>query len=343
MPTWKENWAESRVKFEHWWDRQGVLVGHWSPPGQAGPAREGVASSLAKAFDPRLYTDPLLRAEWNHAHLSRGDFSDESLPIADTDLGPGSLCLFFGCQPHFSPETVWFDPCWHQFDGLASAPPPRLDPDNPWWKLTRNTLQAAKRKSEGRYFVGCPDLIENIDILAALRDPQLLMVDLLDDPGTVREKVRQITDCWMEAYQEIYDIIREPDGSATFGAFRLWAPGKVAKLQCDASAMFSPAFFRDFVQPDLIRQCEWLDYSLYHLDGTQAVCHLDALLEIEALDAIEWTPQAGLEGGAHPRWHPMYRRILEAGKSLQVICSDRSEIDPLLDQIGRDGVYIILP
>ena len=71
------------------------------------------------------------------------------------------------------------------------------------------------------------------------------------------------------------------------------------------------------------------------------MCHLDALLEIEALDAIEWTPQAGIEGGGHPRWYGLYRRILEAGKSVQVVGMRRDEIVPLLDAVGGRGVYVM--
>ena len=80
---------------------------------------------------------------------------------------------------------------------------------------------------------------------------------------------------------------------------------------------------------------------MYHLDGTQAVCHLEALLEIESLDAIEWTPQAGIEGGGNPRWFEMYEKILEAGKSVQVVDVDKDEIIPLLDAIGGRGVYVM--
>lgn len=90
-------------------------------------------------------------------------------------------------------------------------------------------------------------------------------------------QVDEITAVWFEAYQRIYDIIRLDDGSSTFGAFRLWGPGRTAKLQCDASAMFSPAMFRRFVAPSLTKQCEWLDHSLYHLDGTQALVQPDTL------------------------------------------------------------------
>ena len=40
------------------------------------------------------------------------------------------------------------------------------------------------------------------------------------------------------------------------------------------------------LRPGLTEQCQWLDWSIYHLDGEHAMCHLDALLEIDALDAI---------------------------------------------------------
>jgi len=79
---------------------------------------------------------------------------------------------------------------------------------------------------------------------------------------------------------------------------------------------------------------------MYHLDGTQAAIHLDSLLSIDALDAIEWTPQAGIENGGHPRWYAMYKKILAAGKSIQIVDARKDEILPLLDAIGGKGVYI---
>ena len=51
--------------------------------------------------------------------------------------------------------------------------------------------------------------------------------------------------------------IRAPQwrgGGVVFGAFRIWGPGKTAKVQCDASAMFSPAMFEQFVVPALTEE-----------------------------------------------------------------------------------------
>jgi hypothetical protein len=92
--------------------------------------------------------------------------------------------------------------------------------------------------------------------------------------------------------------------------------------------------------PPLAAQCDWLDYSLYHLDGTQAMHHLDALLEIESLDAIEWTPQAGLPGGGSPRWYDFYRAIRKGGKGVQAIGVAENEVIPLLDAVGPEGLFI---
>jgi hypothetical protein len=130
------------------------------------------------------------------------------------------------------------------------------------------------------------------------------------------------------------------DGSSCFTAFRLWGPGKVAKVQCDTSAMFSPRMFRKFVVPALTAQCEWLNHSMFHLDGHQCIRHLDAILEIEAIDAIEWTPDPQVPPGGDAEWYPMYRKILEAGKSVQAIGVTAAEVKPLLDAVGGKGMYI---
>jgi hypothetical protein len=180
-----------------------------------------------------------------------------------------------------------------------------------------------------------------MDVLASLRGAQTLLLDLSERPEWVEEKIREINEVWFAVYDRIYEIIKLADGSSAFGAFYLWGPGKTAKLQCDTSAMFSPKMYRRFVVPALTEQCAWLDHSLYHLDGTQAMLHLDALLGIESLDAIEWTPQAGIETGGHKRWHDLYRRILAAGKSVQVVNVEPDELVPLLDAIGTKGVYVL--
>jgi hypothetical protein len=195
-------------------------------------------------------------------------------------------------------------------------------------------------ESRGRYLVGIPDLIENIDILVSLRGMELLLADMIDRPAFVQEKVQQINQVYFKVFDLMREKVKDAWGGNAFSAFQIWGEGRTAKLQCDASAAFSPAMFGTFVVPALAEQCRWLDNSLYHLDGTQSIVHLDALLAIEDLDAIEWTPQAGRPGGASPEWYELYRRILAGGKGIQVVGAEPAEVIPLLDAVGTKGVFV---
>ena len=244
-----------------------------------------------------------------------------------------------GSEAGLSTETVWFEPCIDP-DDPESHPPLRLDTESRWWRITEELLKACVQQSQGRYPVGCPDLVENIDILASLREPQLLLMDLLERPDWVEQKIWEINDVYLQAYERIYEIIKLEDGSSCFCAFRLWGPGKTAKVQCDTSAMFSPRMFSRFVVPALTAQCEWLDHAMFHLDGPDCIRHLDLLLEIEPLDAIEWTPGPQVPQGGDPEWYPMYQKILDAGKSVQAIGVNVEQVQPLLDAVGGKGMYI---
>ena len=337
MLKWKQNWEETQQHFIDWWNREGLVITVGTHPQ---PESHEVVAKPGPVGMVEAYEDGVARAKRNHYHLAHQQFPGDSLPIASTDIGPGSLALFLGSEPGFSPETVWFKPCIHEVDEPESLPPLKFDPDSHWWKVTEATCRACAELAQGKYLVGCPDLVENVDIISALRDPQTLMIDMIMRPEWVEQKVMESNQAFFEAYQRIYDIIKLPDGSSCFGAFALWGPGKTVKVQCDACAMFSPDMFRRFVVPALTEQCEWLDNSMYHLDGTQCIDKLDPLLAIEALDAVEWTPQAGIEGGGDPRWFDIYHRILDAGKSVQVMGAQLHELRPLLDEIGTAGVYV---
>ncbi len=339
---WKTNWTETQGRFDAWWRRRGLLIGMWGAPRKSGAPHEDVVAPLTPPSLADRYTDAVFRARENHHRLAHSAFPLDVLPLATTDLGPGSLALFLGATPGFAEDTVWYNPCIEDSPEPERLPPLRFDEGNSWWRATEAILRRCAEFARGKYLVGCPDLIENFDVLASLRGGQTLLLDLIERPEWVEQKIAEINEVWFAAYDRIHDLIRLEDGSSAFGAFYLWGSGRTAKVQCDGSAMFSPAMYRRFVVPALTAQCDWLDQAMYHLDGTQAMIHLDALLAIESLDAVEWTPQAGIETGGHPRWYELYRRILAAGKSVQIVNVEPDEVRPLLDAIGTRGVYLLI-
>ena len=333
---WKADWPLARQAFVDWWEHRGLALWLAAPRDQPWE----ISPAPAKQTDPQDSWTNTDRWARNTIHeMARYFYGGVAFPSFWTCMGgPGSLGLFLGAIGHPAPDTLWYEPV---ITNPELHPSLRLDHHNEWWQRQVELLRIANGESRGRYLVGLPDLIENLDTLAQLRDSQLLLVDLVERPDWVHAKLAEINAAYFAAYDELGSLVRDPWGGSTFTAFALWGPGRVAKIQCDFSCMISTDMFRDFVVPHLTAQCEWLDYSLYHLDGTQAFHQLDAILAIEPLDAVEWTPQAGLPGGGHQRWYELYRRIKAAGKSVQAIGVKPEEIEPLIDAVGAEGLYIM--
>jgi hypothetical protein len=333
---WSENWPRTRARFAAWWRHEGLIV-HITAP-----ADEPRAVSAPPVPEPatieKAWLDPAWRVWRAEQEMARTYFGGDAFPYFDTQIGPGSLGIFLGATPHFAPDTVWYEPFITDPDAVPAL---RFDPRDRWFLQHTALIEAGLRASAGRYLVGMPDLIENVDTLAALRGAQPLMFDMIERPDWVSARVAEINQVFFDAFDALFGLIRDPWGGNAFSAFKIWGAGKTAKVQCDAAAMISPRMFRRFVVPALTEQCAWLDYSMYHLDGTQAVVHLDALLEIEPLKAIEWTPQAGRPQGGDPMWFDLYRYVLAAGKSMQAILVEPHEVVPLLDAVGPKGLYIM--
>ena len=288
------------------------------------------------AFDIQQYWfDPLWRAENLHYQLSRSSLKADILPVANTHLGPGSLAAMLGAGLDGDDETIWIkhrEGCDLKLE---------LEEDNPCWQLHLNLLKASRAKSNGKYFVGCPDLVEGLDVLASIRGTQEVLMEMIMDPEGLETELQKVNDIYFQVFDRIYDIIRVGVEMA-FCYFSLWGPGKVSKLQSDISLMISEDDFRRFVLPFTREQCQKIDYTLYHLDGVEAQRHLDAILEIKELNAIQWTPGYGQPQGGDPCWYDLYRRILGAGKSIMPCWVTVEELQPLLDNVGTNGVNILM-
>jgi len=353
-PFWQADWERIREHHNAWWRREGLVL-HVLAPRDASREHEGYnpqaplsdmlcgLDSTAAYADDDAVRDAWLNAE-RRARLAERlmagvYFGGDAFPFFDTNIGPGSLATFLGAEPSFAPSTVWYAPCISDPD---RHPPLRFDPQNPWFLRQKAIVEAGVAVSAGRYPVSMPDLVENLDTLASLRQTQYLMLDLVERPAFVRQRLAEINQAYFQAFQALYDIVRAPWGGNVFSAFSIWGPGRTAKVQCDVSVMISPDMFAEFAVPFLAGQCAWLDHSMYHLDGTQAIHHLDALLAIDALDAIEWTPQVSVPQGGSPEWYGLYRRILDAGKSVQAVSVRPAEVLPLLDAVGTRGVFLMV-
>ena len=333
MNTWKKNLEETKKHYIDWWNHKGIVLNMWEhfqngvTPHADVPAPAAPVDLNQKWFDPKWRADYL---DWYVAHSS---LKADILPVANTHLGPGSLAAILGGVFEGGEDTIWIHPDPKYTDDI------KFDENHPNWLLHKELLRACKRKANGNYYVGMPDLMEGLDVLAAMKGTDKVLLDTVMQPDVLERQMRQINEIYFKVFDELYDIIREGDEMA-FCYFSSWAPGKMAKIQSDISTMISVEDYRRFVQPFIREQCQRIDYTLYHLDGVGALHHLPALLEVEELNAVQWTPGVGEPQGGSPKWYDLYRRILAAGKSIMACWVTLDELRPLLDNIGGDGVHL---
>jgi hypothetical protein len=109
-------------------------------------------------------------------------------------------------------------------------------------------------------------------------------------------------------------------------------------MQCDLSVMISPPAFDRYIFPEIKNQSKWLEYPLYHFDGMEQRRHLDKLLSIKELKAIQWTCVEGQPPVLE--FIPALKKIQEAGKGI-VILVKPGEVEPLLEQISAKGLYLV--
>lgn len=292
------------------------------------------------------YQDPQRIVDRYRFFCDTHAFLGESFPNLNVDFGPGSLAAYLGSEIGFKEDTVWFNKC---LDGWDGVPKLAFDPENKWFKKHINLVKNCRQLAGNDFYVDMPDLMENIDVLASLRGAQETLFDLLDEPEKIGERIQEVTDVYYQYYDRFYDAIKDDEGGNAYTVFQIWGPGRTVKLQCDFSAMMSPDDFRTYIQPSLKKQSENVDHVLYHLDGPQAIKHMDALMEIDGIDALQWTSGDAGPDGTLPDWDVIYDKAIAAGKSIWVkVYSGEFEdwirnVDRLVKKYGSHSLFLLFP
>ena len=340
MNTWKPNLDETKQHYSDWWQHRGIVLNMWEHFQQGVTPHADIPAPPPPRDLDQQWFDPQWRARYLDWYVAHSSLKADILPVANTQLGPGSLAAILGARYEAGTDTIWIHPRPAAVpDGSPSGDEITFNPEHPNFLLHKSLLSACKQRAQGHYYVGMPDLMEGLDVLAALFGTDRVLLDTVMNPERLERQVQQVNDIYFQVFDQLYDIIREGDEMA-FCYFSLWAPGKMTKLQSDISTMISQDDYRRFVQPYIRQQCQRIPYTLYHLDGVGAIHHLPALLEIPELDAIQWTPGVGEPQGGSPKWYDLYKKILAAGKSIMACWVTIPELRPLLDAVGTEGIHL---
>jgi hypothetical protein len=174
------------------------------------------------------------------------------------------------------------------------------------------------------------------DTLASLRSSYKLLFDVADCPDYVREFELYLMKQWIEIYQGSYDITSVgAEGSTCW--FNLWSPGKFYAAQCDFAYMISPQTFRDVFLPAIEMQTQYLDHTIFHVDGVGSFAHVDVLIELPRLQAIQILPGAGKPSPLH--YLDVLKKVQAKGKNLWIRIRP-NEVEQALSELSARGLFI---
>ena len=84
-----------------------------------------------------------------------------------------------------------------------------------------------------------------------------------------------------------------------------------------------------------------MTHNIFHLDGRGVARHLDAILELPNVNAIQWVQGVGRDQPIL-QWVPLIRKIQAAGKSV-VVDMTVAELEPFMDAVRPEGILLCLP
>ena len=331
----KPDWDETKQRYLAWWRHE--YFGHCAlavtaplddAPVLPPPPRH---TSVQQLWYDLTHID-----RWNQYTMARTFYGGEALPIWHPGYpGNNGIPVLLGNDFELDEHTGWTrgDPVLaHSLDVRAL----RIDTNHAEYRWTLEMLQSAATWSRGKCLVSIGAFGGCGDTLAALRTTDQLLYDCVDRPDWVRDAELYLMNMWCAHYEALYQHIRAADEGSTCW-FDLWSPGRFYASHNDFSYMLGPDMFRELFVPALQRQLAYLDHSVYHVDGLGAFVHVDALCELERLQALQILPGAGKPSPLH--YLDVLQKVQRAGKNLHISIAPE-EVQPALAQLSARGLFI---
>ncbi len=335
---YKPDWDQASARLAAWWNGElfdRCVIAVWAP-------RDDRARFTPPPLPARVedrWLDLGYLSARNEYEMNTTFYGGEAFPIWNAGYpGWDLMQSYLGAPVRLMEETAWIDPIissgrLEDYDFHAFT----IQRENRWWKFLNQIHHFAAEQARGRSIPSLQDLGSSGDTLSALRGNEELLMDLMDCPETVRQFDFFLMEQWnTEVFEPAYRITCEAaGGSASWDS--LWSPGRHYPLQNDFSYMISPRIFRQVFLPTIAMQTEYLDYSIYHVDGVGSYAHVDALCELPRLNALQIIPGSGKPSPLY--WMDMLKKIQARGKSLQISIPP-DEVELALSELSSRGLWL---
>jgi len=290
-------------------------------------------------------TWPTLKDRWFDAEyqielflheLKHQQFMAETFPCYWPNLGPEVYSAFYGSELTYQEVTAYSTPLikdWSEAENLT------FNVNSEYLLKLEQLTEIALSQCKGKFLVGYTDLHPGTDCAAAWRDPQQFCLDLILYPDEAKKLIEISYRDFFEIFDR-FDKKLKQHGQPSISWMNIPSFGKMHIPSCDFSAMISPEDFNEFVLPGHIAEVKHFDHNIYHLDGKGVAKHIDRILEIKEINAIQWVQGMG-DDTPIMQWEPLIKKIQKAGKSI-IIDLQVSELEAFISTFDKKGVYLCI-
>ena len=340
MVVLKEDIDDAKNRLEAWWDHEIIdrpVISYYFPRNEGSIAGflDIIFFGWKLAKNPDGIEEIITDFEQRIENLT---FGGESIPSFIPYYGAGIMAAVFGVIPKFQTQTVWFNRLTSPNDIVDLLEDVKLNANNPWYSRLLRITEYVAQHSKNNYQVSMTDLGGILDVLSSFLGPREIILTMKRRSDIIDTCRAILLEKTLKVYDDLQNIInRYNDGCNSW--MNVWSKKRWYPIQCDFCAMLNPTWFKKFALPDIIAQAAHMDYSIYHLDGPNALNHLNELLSISEITGIQWVPGGGREPMGHEKWYPIYKKIQAAGKNI-VSTVTPSRLSTMYRNFDPKGLYL---
>lgn len=324
-----EDFPTIAARFEAWWAHEALDRPIFIAQTNSNPVRP-----ITRRLD--LLDNPDAWFDAKHADMLALHRVGDALPHIRVDFGPVLLGALLGGRTEYGADTSWTHACIN--DDWSNAPDWKHALDQALYAKFTSLLNRVATDAAGKYLLCTPDLGGSADVLLNLRGSTELCTDVIDQPDRVRNAIELIYPRWREAFIAMY-VAATSHGAGIIHWLQLWSNKPYGIPACDFNYMIGPDEFQTICLPEIAAQVATSRRGVFHLDGPGAARHIDALLEVPHLEAIQFTPGEGTPSAL--AWLDMFKKVQAKGRSLLIITPPHEVIE-LCESLRPEGLAILL-
>ena len=160
---------------------------------------------------------------------------------------------------------------------------------------------------------------------------------MFDNPDGVK-RLAELAIADFEIVFDHFDAMLKAKGQLSASWMGIPSFGKMHIPSCDFSSLISPEFFNEFGLPILEREVRSMTHNIFHVDGAGVAKHLDAILSVPEVHALQWVQGVGDD---YPimQWTPFIKEYQAKGIPM-VIDLAKEDIEAFIDVMDPEGLFL---